>query len=132
MKTYKKIISLVLCIVLLLGYITPSLPVSAGETLEKQTGELGKLGTTTGSTTGLTYKDTFTEDWEGGLDLNKWSVEKLEDDFKSDFQVVDDPLGGKNEDGTPNQVMTYTYFQTWLVPTDDYWPTNGFTAGEIK
>lgn len=130
MKLYQRILSIILCVSLVFTFAVPSMVASAEE--EKLTGELGKIGTTTGSTTDLTYKQKFTEDWEGGLDLTKWSVQTLEEGYKSDFQVIDDPLGGTNEDGTPNQVMTYSYKHSWLVPTDAYWPIDGMLAGEMS
>lgn len=130
MKLYQRILSIALCVSLMFSFTVPSMVVSAEE--EKLTGEAGRIGTTTGSKTGLTYKQKFTEDWEGGLDLTKWSVKTLEDGYKSDFQVIDDPLGGTNEDGTPNQVMTYSYKHSWLVPTDAYWPIDGMLAGEMS
>ena len=49
MKVYQRILSLALCIMLAVTFVTPSMLVSAEE--EKQTGALGLLGETTGRRT---------------------------------------------------------------------------------
>lgn len=126
MKTMKKIISICLSLTLLLSAGYTAMPVSAALSSSDLTGTIGKIGTTTGSGKNLTYKDTFTEDWEGGLDLNKWKVEKYDESYISDFQVVDDPLN------KGNKVITFSRLSTWLVVSDEYWPANGLQAGEMK
>lgn len=126
MKISKRIISVCVSLALLVSACYTATPVYAAEKSADLTGTIGKIGTTSGSKTGLTYKDTFTEDWEGGLDLDKWFVEKYQEDYVSDFQVVNDPLN------TGNKVITFSRLSTWLIPTDEYWPSQGLTAGEMK
>ena len=133
----KKVLSFILVFALLVSGVSYAFPMAALAAEGEVTGTAGYLGETKedigNSTTGLTYKSTFRENWEYGLDLTKWSVERLSDNFVSDFQVVDDPLGNVNVlTGEKNKVLTWTRYSTWLVPTDNYWPTNGLTAGAIK
>lgn len=139
MKNIKNLSALALSIALMLScvfipdFLVTETVVNAEGTVEAaQTGALGLIGETTGSKTGLSYKSIFTEDWEGGLDLDKWYVDKYDSSYISDFQVVDDPLGGTNEDGSADKVLTFTRLSTWLVPSNDYWPTNGVLSGDLK
>lgn len=116
MRNRKRILSVVLSAVMVCSCL--NLPMST-EAASNQ------------SNTGMTYKDTFTEDWENGLNRDKWDVEKYDDSFVEDFRVVDDPKGNKNEDGTINQVITFTRYGTWLVADEDFWPSKGLQAGEM-
>lgn len=137
MNTMKKSFSILLSVVLLLSSLSTTLTVSASDEAQDITGTIGNVNTTGivedegNSATGVTFQKQFKENWEQGLSLDKWYVEKLEDSYVSDFRVVDDPLGVTNKDGTINQVITSSRLNTWLVPTDEYWPTSGLYAGEI-
>ena len=67
---------------------------------------------TTGSGKLSDFTQTFTEDWQGGLDTDKWQVHKYKDDYVDDFKVVDDPTGAMavdengNSTGEVNKVIT--------------------------
>lgn len=137
MDKVKKSFSVLLSVVLLLSSLSTGLQVSASEEAEDLTGTIGNVNTTGivedegNSAKGVTFQTQFKENWEQGLSLDKWYVEKYDDSYVSDFQVVDDPLGCTNDDGTINQVITSSRLNTWLVPTDEYWPSSGLFAGEV-
>ncbi len=93
--------------------------------------EAAPKAVTTGSGKLSDFTQTFTEDWQGGLDTDKWQVHKYKDDYVDDFKVVDDPTGAMavdengNSTGEVNKVITYSRNGTLLIPTDDYWPVSG-------
>lgn len=71
-----------------------------------------------------TYTGKFTENFENGLD--RWQVEKLKDSYIADFTIVDDP------DDPGNKVLTHTRNGIYLVPMDEYWPSEGVNAGQLS
>lgn len=71
-----------------------------------------------------TYTGKFTENFENGLD--RWQVEKRNDSYIADFTIVDDP------DNPGNKVLTHTRNGIYLVPMDEYWPSEGVNAGQLS
>ncbi len=100
--------------------------------VEVNAAELDNLGTYLGKTDsdsqeGIGRADTFTETFEGGLNLDKWEVVKYKSSYIADFEVVDDPIAGEKQ----GKVLTTNRPGAWLIPKDAYYP-NGSLWGELS
>lgn len=63
------------------------------------------------------YLDGFAESFENGL--AGWHVERYEDTYIDDFQIVADPQDAGN------QVLSFSRRGCWLVPDGSIWPADG-------
>ena len=72
------------------------------------------------------FNQTFTEDWENGINGDKWDVLLADSKFSSDFEVKSE----KDSDGKVNKYLTWKKYGTLLTVNDEYWPVNGI-RGDI-
>ena len=110
----KKIISCVMSFAMISSFI---LPAKAEENEDEYVSSVGHKGASS-------YTETFEENFEHGLGM--WHTETTNGTGITDFEIVKDP------ENAQNNVLYWTRKDTYLVPNDDMWPSQGTDAGQMK